>query len=63
MNEFTNGQLEDFEAFRKVQADGKYNMLHPLARKETGLSPERYKFTIANYADLKKALQAKEQNK
>jgi len=49
---FTAEQLADFKAFRFVQGSGKYNMLDPKARQATGMTPEQYEFTMANYKAL-----------
>jgi hypothetical protein len=53
--DFTEEQLADFKAFRFVQNIGKYNMLDPCARKATGMTMERYSFTMDNYKALREA--------
>lgn len=50
---FTQQQLEDFRAYEKVRAGGRYNMFTPQAQQAAGLEKEDYLFVLKNYADLK----------
>ena len=43
---------EQFMSYRKVQKDGKYNMLDPQAIKATGLSEDVYMNIIQNSFEL-----------
>ena len=51
---FTEQQLQHFEAFKKVQRTGLYNMLDSKAVRATGLTVEQYEFVIHNYEELEK---------
>lgn len=50
---FTQKQLKDFKAYRKVQMGGRWNMFDPQARQATGLEQAEYTFVIKNYNELK----------
>lgn len=54
---FTEQQLSDWKRYEKARKAGKYNMLDPRARRETGLGPERYSFALRNYSELKHAVE------
>jgi len=49
---FTKQQLEDWKAYEKVRAGGRFNMLFPQAQQAAGLSQDRYNFVMDNYAAL-----------
>jgi len=51
---FTAKQLQDFQAYRKVQMGGKWNMFDPRAFQATGLSESKYMFVMRNYSALQK---------
>jgi hypothetical protein len=50
---FTEKQLEDFKAYRKVQKDGRWNMFDLDAQLATGLERDEYTFVMKNYSKLK----------
>ena len=50
---FTEKQLEDFKAYRKVQMGGRWNMFDPQARRATGLERDEYTFVMKNYSKLR----------
>jgi len=52
---FTDKQMKDFIAYRKVQLGGKYNMFDPRATRATGLSESEYVFVMKNYTALREA--------
>ncbi|MFA7278950.1 MAG: hypothetical protein WC100_02540 [Sterolibacterium sp.] len=54
--EFTFAQLNNWRAYEKVRLGGRWNMFDPSARRATGLTPEEYSFTIANYSALREAV-------
>ena len=56
--QFTKDQLTDWKAFECVRSGGRYNMFDPRARQATGMSGERYSFTMTNYSTLKEAVGA-----
>ena len=43
---------KQWEAYRKVQTEGKYNMLDPQAHTLTGLSDKDYWYIIEHYMEL-----------
>ena len=45
---------EEFNAYRKVQIEGKVNMFSPLAIKLSGLNKDTYLCIINNYTELKR---------
>ena len=49
---FTQEQLNNFKAYRKVQMRGKYNMFDPRAIGATGLTRDEYGFVMDNYGEL-----------
>jgi hypothetical protein len=51
---FTEKQLKDFKAYRKVQMGGRWNMFDPQARRATGLERDEYLFVMENYSELQK---------
>jgi hypothetical protein len=51
---FTAKQSQDFNAYRKVQMGGKWNMFDPRARRATKLSESEYIFVMKNYTALQK---------
>lgn len=44
--------MQQFEAYLKVQSEGKWNMLEPTARYDAGLSEEVYDYIINHYDEL-----------
>jgi len=56
--QFTKEQLTDWKAYERVRSGGRYNMFDPRARQATGMSGERYSFTMTNYSALKEAVGA-----
>jgi len=52
---FTDKQMKDFIAYRKVQMGGKWNMFDPQARRATKLSESEYVFVMKNYVALRDA--------
>lgn len=46
---------KEFRAYRRVQKEGKYNMLTREALKASGLPEDKYKFIQKNYSNLMKA--------
>lgn len=50
---FTAKQISDWRAYERVRKDGRWNMYDPNARNATGLSAERYRFVMQNFAGLK----------
>lgn len=55
MKQFTQEQLNNFNAYRKVQMRGKYNMFDPMAVLATGLTAHEYGFVMDNYGELELA--------
>jgi hypothetical protein len=49
-----NITLQQFNAYRKVQFGGRFNMLHPNARIISGLPRDIYFYIIQNYEALQK---------
>jgi len=49
---FSSEQLDDWRAYEKVRAEGKYNMFDLRAIAKTGLSRERYFFAMQYYREL-----------
>ena len=45
---------EEFEAYKRVQVSGMYNMYTPEAIRETGLDKDTYFNVIKNYSELNK---------
>ena len=56
--QFTKDQLTDWKAYERVRSGGRYNMFDARARQATGMSGERYSFTMINYSALKEAVGA-----
>jgi hypothetical protein len=52
---FTQEQLNNFNAYRKVQMRGKYNMFDSRAIAATKLTQNEYAFVMDNYGELKLA--------
>lgn len=50
---FTEKQLEDFKAYRKVQMAGRWNMFDLDAQLATGLERDEYTFVMKNYSKLR----------
>ena len=50
---FTEKQLEDFKAYRKVQKAGRWNMFELQAQLATGLELDEYIFVMKNYSNLR----------
>ena len=55
MKQFTQEQLNNFNAYRKVQMRGKYNMFDSRAIDATNLTKDEYAFVMDNYGELKLA--------
>lgn len=55
MKQFTQEQLNNFNAYRKVQMRGKYNMFDSRAIDATNLTKHEYAFVMDNYSALKLA--------
>ena len=53
MKQFTQEQLNNFNAYRKVQMRGKYNMFDSRAIDATNLTKDEYAFVMDNYGELK----------
>jgi len=49
---FTQEQLNNFKAYRKVQMRGKYNMFDSRAIAATKLTKDEYAFVMDNYGKL-----------
>jgi hypothetical protein len=45
---------EAFQKFERVRRSGRFNMFDPSARRETGLSSERYSAVMKHYEELVK---------
>ncbi len=43
---------KEWNAYRKVQVDGQFNMLMPQAQQATGLDKETYSYIIKHYGVL-----------
>ena len=56
--DYTQEDLDDFEAYEKVRRSGKYNMYSPDAKLATGLTDERFMFVLKHYSALRKAFEA-----
>jgi hypothetical protein len=50
--DFTKDQINDWLAYEKVRAGGRYNMLDPQARIVAGLTKDEYLFVIEHYEEL-----------
>lgn len=55
MKQFTQEQLNNFNAYRKVQMRGKYNMFDSRAIDATNLTKDEYAFVMDNYGELELA--------
>ena len=55
MKQFTQEQLNNFNAYRKVQMRGKYNMFDSRAIGATNLTKDEYAFVMNNYGELELA--------
>lgn len=53
MKQFTQEQLNNFNAYRNVQMRGKYNMFDSRAIDATNLTKDEYAFVMDNYGELK----------
>ena len=53
---FTKAELFAFRAYEKVRTRGRFNMFDPRARRETGLSADRYSFVMKHYTELRDAI-------
>jgi hypothetical protein len=49
----TPQQYENWKAYERVRARGRFNMFDPAARRATGLSREDYLYVMKHYASLK----------
>ena len=58
---FTPQEIENWRAYERIRSRGKWNMLHPGARKATKLSPEEYSFVMRNFTELRAAAEGKDQ--
>lgn len=55
---FTLEQIEDWESYEEVRANGRFNMFDPAARIATGLTREQFLFCMQHCAALKAAHEA-----
>ncbi len=53
--QFTQQELDAYEAYEDVRSQGAFNMFSPAAREATGLGREEYLFTMENYETLRNA--------
>ena len=49
---FDDLTIDDFRAYERVRADGRFNMFDPNARALTGLSKDTYLAVMKNYREL-----------
>ena len=55
---FTDKQLQDFKAYRRVQKSGAYNMFDPRARAMAGVGRDEWVFCMEHYDELLKQAEA-----
>ena len=55
---FTKQELQNWKAYERVRAKGRWNMFDARARSATGMNREEYVFVMDNYKALKTAVEA-----
>lgn len=55
--QFTADDLRDWKTYERARQGGRYYLFDPRARRDTGLSDERYLFVLRNYSALKAAVE------
>lgn len=61
--QFTHQQIQNWRAYERVRAGGRYNMFDPRARVAAGLDGAEYSYVMKNYSALKLEAEEKKEAK